>query len=86
MTTRTELLNLYKASQAAHAKFDRNKAKLDWMALQSNAVDFHHFNMKGDLDRYFADAKAASAEFRAALAPMGWNTDQIVEFIEEVGR
>jgi len=76
---RIEAVAAYKINIEAQAKVQRNANKLAWMAYQSNAVDFHAFNMKGDMERYIQEAKEAAANFAAAVE--GATTEEIVSII-----
>lgn len=82
MTNRTELANLYQASKAAYDKVKRNAHKLAWMdATRRMGAEVIYF--EGQLAGYEAEYNEATAKFRAALATMNWNTEQVVEFINE---
>jgi len=84
MTNRTELAALLVASNEAYAKMKRNSAKQAWMdATRRMGAEVVAFGAQ--LEAYEAAWKEASAKFRAALREQNWSTEQVVEFMDEVG-
>lgn len=82
--TRIELTNLHKASREAFAKVKRNSQKLAWMdATRRMGAEVIAFEQ--DLAKYEAAYETAAAAFRAALRSMNWDTEEVLEFLIEVG-
>lgn len=81
MINRANLVQLYNANFAAQQKVARNAGKLAWLACQQDATAFHNFNMKGDMERYIAEAKEAAKVFADACA--GLSADEIVSIVME---
>lgn len=81
---RTELAQLHKNSRELFAKVKRNSQKLAWMdATRRMGAEVIRFEQ--DLAQYEAEYKAAGAKFSAGLASMNWGTEQVVEFLTEMG-
>jgi len=81
----TQAIELFRKSQAAWNRAQHNKGKMEFMSF-SNSGNFPYANQGwvSQLEGMFADAKAASAAFAAAVA--GMPTEAIVEIITEAGR
>jgi len=81
---RTELTQLHKNSRELFAKVKRNSQKLAWMDA-TRRMGAEVISFEQDLAKYETEYQAAAKKFRDGLGMMNWETDQIVEFLTEVG-